>query len=383
MKTPTPSARIGTAASRSTLSPATSFLPLTSNHRPARLVRRAVGSSHECSSKSITPPWVITRIGSGFSDRLSPAVLHQARRCLVDWLAVTLAGQRHPSVDILIEHARLVGGARQATLLGRGVRTSAPLAAMVNAQAAHVLDFEEPSGEYVRRSGNLISSALPGARTEMSFRPGATTSGFAKPSPFRGSSVDSAPGWRHYGAMARGGAAPRRPRLYVDVTDAVWTRVKQTADRLFRGAISDAVMAALTAFDWMLEQKREGKRVIAVEPDALPQRYSEAVLPGVDEALRNERWTWLVERPHPWRRQLWIKGRRIRAAEIVGDLDANGWTPEEAARQFDLPVDAVLEAQRYVEADRELIDAEMIEEQRIAQQAATAHPPDAVHATAR
>src|SRR5437773_8376326 len=109
---------------------------------------------------------------------------------------------------------------------------------------------------------------------------------------------------------------PRRPRLYVDVTEGVGARVKQTADRFFRGVTNEAVLAALSAFNWMLEQKRQGRHVISVEADALPERFSEAVLPGVDDALGNEDWTWLVRRPHPWRRQLSLKGRRITAGQL-------------------------------------------------------------------
>ncbi|OGN82673.1 MAG: hypothetical protein A3G84_03280 [Chloroflexi bacterium RIFCSPLOWO2_12_FULL_71_12] len=167
------------------------------------------------------------------------------------------------------------------------------------------------------------------------------------------------------------------------MSEAMGTRVKQTADRFFRGAVSDAVAAAFSAFTWMLDQKRQGRRVIAVEPDAVPERYSEAVLPGIDEALSSNRWTWLVERPHAWQRQLWIKGRRMRASELVGHMNGNGWSADETARQFDLPVEAVLEAQRYVETDRELIDAETIEEQRIAFTMATAHPPEVASAAPR
>lgn len=174
--------------------------------------------------------------------------------------------------------------------------------------------------------------------------------------------------------------ARRRPRLYVDVTDAVSTGVKQNADRFFRGVTNDAVMAALTAFGWILEQKRQGKRVIAVDPDALPERYSEVVLPGVDEALAEQRWTWLIEQPHPWRRQLWIKGRHMTAGQLVGHMNGNGWTAEDTARQFDLPVDVVLEAQRYVEANAALVAAEAIEEERAARRMATAHPPEVVGA---
>lgn len=193
-----------------------------------------------------------------------------------------------------------------------------------------------------------------------------------------------APVWSHNVVMTtRDGAPQRRPRLYVDVSASVATRVKQTADRFFRGVTNDAVLAALSAFHWMLEQKRQGRRVISVEADALPARYSEAVLPGVDEAMGNENWTWLMSQSHPWRRQLWIKGRRMTAGQLVGHLNGNAWTAEETARQFDLPTDAVLEAQRYVEANRELIAAEAIEEERAAKRIANVHPPEPVRAPPR
>src|SRR5256712_10602556 len=142
----------------------------------------------------------------------------------------------------------------------------------------------------------------------------------------------------------RTASAKRRPRLYVDVPESGGRRIRRTADRFFRGVTNEAVLAALSAFNWMLEQKRQGRHVISVEADALPERFSEAVLPGVDEALGNEDWTWLVRRPHPWRRQLSLKGRRITAGQLADQMGANHWTPEETARQFDLPVEAVLEA---------------------------------------
>ena len=178
------------------------------------------------------------------------------------------------------------------------------------------------------------------------------------------------------------GDSTRRPRLHVDVSEAMGAAVKQAADRFFRGAVSDAVAAAFSAFSWMLDQKRQGRKIVAVDPDGLPQQYVEAILPGVEEALANDRWQWLVERPHAWRRQLWVKGRRMRAAQLVGHMNGNGWTAEETARQLDVPMEAVLESQRYCGANAELIDAEALEEQRITQRMATAHPPEGAHAAA-
>lgn len=70
-------------------------------------------------------------------------VVHQARCCLVDYLGVTLGGQREPSADVLLDYMDVVGSTKQATVIGRPKRTSAPLAALVNGQAAHVLDFDD------------------------------------------------------------------------------------------------------------------------------------------------------------------------------------------------------------------------------------------------
>jgi hypothetical protein len=71
------------------------------------------------------------------------------------------------------------------------------------------------------------------------------------------------------------------------------------------------------------------------------------------------------------------------ASKLVGHMDANGWTLEETARQFDLPIDAVAEARRYTAADRELIAAEAVAEKRSARRIANVHPPDEPNAPTR
>lgn len=160
--------------------------------------------------------------------------------------------------------------------------------------------------------------------------------------------------------------APKsRHRLYVDVPSTTEAEIRQTARTLYRGILSDAVTTALEAFHWIVEARRQGKRVIATDPDMLPQAYLEPVIAGL-KAL-DQQWTWLVARDHPWRRQLWIKGRNIAAGDLARTVAIEGWTPEEAAGQFDLPAEAVLEAQRYAEIARDLIAAEEAENRLIAQ----------------
>jgi uncharacterized protein (DUF433 family) len=123
---------------------------------------------------------------------------------------------------------------------------------------------------------------------------------------------------------------------------------------------------------WTIEAKRSGKRVIAVEPGDIPARFEEPVLPGLEEQL-TPRAMWLVERKHSWRRQPFIKGRRITAGELARSAEIEGWSAEETAAQFDLPLEAVLEAISYANANRELVLAEE-RENALAAREATAVP---------
>jgi 2-methylcitrate dehydratase PrpD len=107
-----------------------------------------VGITTEVRTESLEEPLGPTAtlarlIAGGRSADLPGDVLHQAKRCLVDYLGVTLAGQRERSADALLEYVDTVGGSTQATIIGGTTRTSAPLAALVNGQAAHVLDFDD------------------------------------------------------------------------------------------------------------------------------------------------------------------------------------------------------------------------------------------------
>ncbi|MEM6837662.1 MAG: hypothetical protein AAF609_12495 [Cyanobacteria bacterium P01_C01_bin.120] len=75
-----------------------------------------------------------------------------------------------------------------------------------------------------------------------------------------------------------------------------------------------------------------------------------------------ENWQFLVYRPHPWRRQLVIKGRKLRAATLWQDMIANQMVPEQAAENWNLPLAAVQEVIQYCEAHQDLIRLEAEEE---------------------
>jgi len=76
-------------------------------------------------------------------DDLPEEVRLLARQCLLDWLAVTLAGSREDLARILITEAEEQGGAPAATIIGHRLRTSPQQAALVNGAASHALDYDD------------------------------------------------------------------------------------------------------------------------------------------------------------------------------------------------------------------------------------------------
>ena len=71
-----------------------------------------------------------------------------------------------------------------------------------------------------------------------------------------------------------------------------------------------------------------------------------------------EPWQFLVRRQHPWRKQLYIKGRNLTARQLVGSIKANHMDDAEAAANYHLPIDAVREASAYVEKNLDLLQTE-------------------------
>jgi uncharacterized protein (DUF433 family) len=66
-------------------------------------------------------------------------------------------------------------------------------------------------------------------------------------------------------------------------------------------------------------------------------------------------WKYLVVRKHPWRKQLYIKGRNMTVRHLVGGVKSNKFSDEQAAENYDLPVEAIHEALAYFEANPEVI----------------------------
>src|SRR6204780_1147629 len=90
-------------------------------------------------------PGVTERLGNfviatRWSD-LPAAVVHQAKRSLLNFFAVALTGCRNPTIEAALQSLALFSGGTQATLIGRRERIDALSAAFLNAAGANVLDF--------------------------------------------------------------------------------------------------------------------------------------------------------------------------------------------------------------------------------------------------
>jgi hypothetical protein len=103
-------------------------------------------------------------------------------------------------------------------------------------------------------------------------------------------------------------------------------------------------------------------------PQDLQEKVAEVLLRVERLAHAEERspsqWQYLVERPHSWRRQLYIKGRNRTAAQLVSSMNANSLNLDQAAADVDLPLGAVEEALRYCHKNAELLSLEAAEERR-------------------
>ena len=99
-------------------------------------------------------------LDTSFEDLL-PEVVSQVKRCIVDWIGVTLAGLNHPSISILIETVEELRGEKQAMIIGTSMKTSLLNAALVNGAMSHVLDYDDTHlGALMHPSAPLIPALL-------------------------------------------------------------------------------------------------------------------------------------------------------------------------------------------------------------------------------
>jgi 2-methylcitrate dehydratase PrpD len=100
---------------------------------------------------STSAPDGVTGVAGAFAVRMGalaraplPApVAREAKRALINVLALAIGAARHPGVDAIVAAARELGGAAGVTIPGRGDRVDEHFAALAAGFAAHVDDFDD------------------------------------------------------------------------------------------------------------------------------------------------------------------------------------------------------------------------------------------------
>jgi len=154
-------------------------------------------------------------------------------------------------------------------------------------------------------------------------------------------------------------------RVQVDLTATEATLLQHLASRLSVRSRADLLQQAYGTFLWVVNEMLGGRRIISVEPQTMKHidQYKELSVPAV-EPLRFEYYDYLVARPETGHQQLYLKGRNMRVSHLIYTMRANQLSAEEAARDMDLPLAQVKEAQLYYQINRELIEREVEEEKR-------------------
>ena len=89
------------------------------------------------------------------------AVRDVTRRYVLDWLGSTIGGSTMQPPTIVREVVEALGGHEQATVIGSPQRTSAPLAALANAAASHVLEMDDlDRGSVYHPAAPTVATAL-------------------------------------------------------------------------------------------------------------------------------------------------------------------------------------------------------------------------------
>lgn len=123
-------------------------------------------------------------------------------------------------------------------------------------------------------------------------------------------------------------------------------------------SVKDAIFKAVRLALFLRHEVKRGNRLGLKDQHG---NITEIIMPEW-ETIGTPSWTYLVGRPYSWKKQLFVKGRKLTAAQVWLDMQANRMTEVEAAENWDLPVEAVAEIKNYCEHNTALLQMEADEE---------------------
>lgn len=103
-----------------------------------------------------------------------------------------------------------------------------------------------------------------------------------------------------------------------------------------------------------------------------------AIIQSLQDDSEINGWQYLESRPRAWRKQLYLKERKLLASIVRQDMIVNQMSPKEAAENWNLPIAAIEEVICYCESHQELIKLEADQERdRLADRGVSFEPTPA------
>jgi hypothetical protein len=145
-----------------------------------------------------------------------------------------------------------------------------------------------------------------------------------------------------------------------DVSPEQQAEIDRLRDLLQASSRKDAILLAVRLALHLADETQNGDQVFIGRPDQT--NFRRLLMLGIEKPKTNK-WKYLVERDHPWKKELVVKGtRKLRPSHVNRFIQGYNMTPEEAAEDWDLPLEVILEIIQYCEENRELIRMEATEE---------------------
>jgi hypothetical protein len=123
----------------------------------------------------------------------------------------------------------------------------------------------------------------------------------------------------------------------------------------------ELILLAINVLSHLANETQNGNCLFVGRPG---EGLTRLLIPGIEKP-KSKKWMFLVEHDHPWRRQLYVKGRKLQASAVWSGIKTNNLSEEDAADNWDLPVEAIREILEYCEANQALLKMEAAEELRL------------------
>lgn len=163
-------------------------------------------------------------------------------------------------------------------------------------------------------------------------------------------------------------------RQNFNITPEQEAEIAWLKDAIDAPTTKDAILQAVRVLSVLARGRQRGFEVFLENTGGERERV---LVPGLERNQQSE-WKYLAPRPHPSKNQLYVKGRKLPAYNVWMWMLTNKQTREEAADDWDLPIDAVDEIVRYCEKNAEMLNAQAAaERQRLIDEGVQVEPPAA------